>query len=183
MIHSPPICECCFPVNATPTWPWPHHECKPNSKCGQGTVLWSWGSAVRLGQGRDALVDLWCPPAQETVWPVPEFPIHRLRATTLHCPTGNPSAGSRWRDPVHRDSSSSSCAGKNNSSGFSLLPSRVRTTWSRDFFYFHPTENNPSGSWKQPLFFLLAISSLFSHVHLSNECGDAWQERFLLNFF
>lgn len=152
--------------------------------------LWSWSSPVSLGeQGRDVFVDLWCAPAQETLWSIPELPIHGLRATSstaLHYPTGNSSAsaGSCWWDTVNSYSSSSSCAGKNNLLGFSLLPWSVSATWSRDiFFYLHPTENNPPDSWKQPLCFLLAISSLFSHVHLSNQCGDACQERLLLNFF
>lgn len=45
-----------------------------------------------------------------------------------------------------------------------------------------PTENYLAGSWKQPLCFLLAISTLFSHVHLSNRCNNACQERLLFNF-
>lgn len=172
--------------------PWPHPECKPNSKHRQPTVSWYWSSPVRLGeQVRDMFVDFWCGPAQETPSSIPEFLIHSLRVTSstaLHCSTenSNASAGSHWWDTVHSYSSSSSCAGKNKFSGFSLLPWGVSATWSRLSFFlnFHPTENNPPpGSWKQPLCFLLAISSLFSHVHFSNQCGDAWQERLLLSFF
>lgn len=177
-----------LPCGWTPMLPWPHHECKPNSQCEQSTALWSWSSPVRLGeQGRDVFVGFWCAPAQESLWSVPELSIHSLRASTApHCHTGNSSAsaGSRWWDTVQSYSSSST--GKNSFSSFSLLPWSLSATWSRDFFFFffnfHPTENNPPGSWKQPLCFLLAISSLFSHVHLSNQCGDACQERLLLNF-
>lgn len=53
----------------------------------------------------------------------------------------------------------------------------------KKFFCLGPTENYPAGSWNQQLYFLLAISSLFSHVHLSNQCGDVCQERFLFDFF
>lgn len=190
MIPSLPICVCCFPVVGTPVLPWPHPQCKPNSKCGQCTVSWSWSSPVRLGErGRDVFVDLWCAPAQETLWSIPELLIHSLRATSstaLHRPTGNSSAsaGSHWWDTMHSySSSSSSCAGKNKFSGFPAVKCKCYLVKIFFIFYFHPTENNSPGSWKQPLCFLLAISSLFSHVHFSNQCGDACQERLLLNFF
>lgn len=54
-------------------------------------------------------------------------------------------------------------------------------TWSR-FFLLGPTENYATGSWKQPLCFLVAVSSLFSHVHLSNQCVNACQKRLLFNY-
>lgn len=138
MTHSPPIWVCCFPVAGTPMLPQPHHECKPNSECGQSTVLWSWSSPVRLGeQGRDVFVALWCAPAQEQSTsvinlssqftaseppPAPLFTVH------LEIPVPVELGGTQC------SYSSSSCAGKNNFSGFSLLTWNVSTTWTRDLF-------------------------------------------------
>lgn len=49
--------------------------------------------------------------------------------------------------------------------------------------FFFSALQEPAGSWKQPPCFLLAISSSFSEVRLSNQLGGACQGKLLFNFF
>lgn len=147
---------------------------------------------MRLGeQGRDVFVDLWCVPAQETLWSIlssrftaSETPPALLSTVPLEIPVPvqDPSGGTQCIITA----AAAAVLGRINSLVLSLLVRckcyLVKIFFFFFFFHFHPTENNPPGSWKQPLCFLLATSSLFSHVHFSNQCGDACQERLLLNF-
>lgn len=140
---------------------------------GQGCVC---GSLVCSSPGAINLCDQSLS-SQFTASEPPPAPLFTVQLE-IPVPVQDPSGGTQC------SYSSSSCAGKNNFSGFSLLPWNVSTTWSKDlFFKFLSHRKQPPSSWKQPLCFLLAISSLFSHVHLSSQCGDACQERLLLIIF